>query len=64
MAAQKRSWKTSFYLSLISYLIAAISFSGIILKEDFTGRLIFGIVWVVIGLGWLIRTFALKKISL
>ena len=61
MSLQKISWKTSFIFCLISYSIAAISFSGIILKHDLTGRLIFGTVWGAIGLGWLIRTYLIKK---
>ena len=38
---------------IISFAIAAISFAGVILKNDLVGRLIFGFVWVIVGIGWL-----------
>jgi len=38
---------------IVSFVIAAICFSGVILKNDAVGRLIFGFVWLIVGIGWL-----------
>ncbi len=46
---------------IVSFVIAAISFSGVILKNDVVGRLIFGFVWVIVGIGWLGQYFNLKN---
>lgn len=42
---------------IVSFVIAAISFSGVILKNDAVGRLIFGFVWLIVGIGWLGQYF-------
>ena len=42
-------------LSAICFVIAALSFTGVILARDNTGRLIFGFAWSFIGLSWLGR---------
>jgi hypothetical protein len=42
-----------FVLVLVSLLIAIISFSGIILKDDSAGKIIFGIVWTFIAFIWI-----------
>ena len=55
--------KPEYYLIavIVSFVIAVISFSGVILKNDLVGRLIFGFVWVIIGIGWLGHYFNLKN---
>ncbi len=45
---------TAFYFSLIAFLIAALSLTGIVLKTDLTGRVIWGVIWGLIGVGWLL----------
>ncbi|NIO02174.1 MAG: hypothetical protein GTO42_08535 [Candidatus Latescibacteria bacterium] len=37
---------------IIAFAIAAISFFGIILKNDLVGRFLFGTTWSCIGLWW------------
>jgi hypothetical protein len=46
--------KPLFYLLLviISLVIAVISFFGVILKDDLTGRIIFGTVWTFVAVIW------------
>jgi len=38
---------------MVSFLISAVTFSGLILGADVTGRVIFGLVWAVLGVVWL-----------
>lgn len=38
---------------VVCLVIAALAFSGLILRGDFVGRMIFGVVWSVLGLVWL-----------
>ena len=38
---------------IVSFIIAAIIFSGVILKNDVVGRFIFGFVWLIVGIVWL-----------
>ncbi|GEM_PF-2976837 len=35
------------------FAISAVTFGGLILKADITGRVIFGAVWAVLGVVWL-----------
>jgi hypothetical protein len=55
------SWKQSkFYypfLIIVSLILAMIFYSGIVLKEDLTGRIIIGSVWIVVSAGWLRQYF-------
>ena len=44
---------------IVSFVIVATIFSGVILKNDVVGRLIFGLVWVLVGIGWLGQYFHL-----
>jgi hypothetical protein len=50
------NWRVSPALSvvfaLLAWAIATVSFSGIILAEDLTGRMIFGAVGTLIGVVW------------
>ncbi|MCD6237714.1 MAG: hypothetical protein J7K51_00035 [Thermotogae bacterium] len=46
---------------IVSFIIAAIIFSGVILKNDVVGRFIFGFVWLIIGIVWLGQYFHTKK---
>ena len=51
------------FLAVGSFLITVLTFSGILfLKEDAVGRLITGLVWSLVTLGWLGHYFhACKK---
>lgn len=42
---------------IVSFAIAVISFSGVFLQNDLVGRLIFGFIWVLVGIGWLGQYF-------
>ncbi len=49
------------FLAAGSFLMAAISFSGVLLfKEDLIGRLITGSVWRLVTLGWLGEFFHVR----
>lgn len=45
--------KSAFIYSLIAFCIAALSITGIILQTDLVGRVIWTIVWGLIGIAWL-----------
>ena len=48
-------------ITVVSFVIAGIIFSGAILKNDVVGRLIFGFVWVIVGIVWLGQYFHSKN---
>ncbi len=39
--------------AIICFVIAALAFAGVILAGDWVGRVIFGVVWVALGIVWL-----------
>ena len=39
--------------AVICFAIAALSVAGVILSGDLVGRLVFGVVWVAVGVVWL-----------
>ena len=43
--------------ALLCFGIAAISFSGLILRADYAGRAIFGAAWGALGVVWLGKYF-------
>ena len=43
--------------SVLCFLISATAFSGLILRADTTGRVLFGIVWAALGVVWLVSYF-------
>ena len=49
------------FLAAISFFIALLAAFGVILASDGTGRLIYGVLWGLIGLGWLGRYFVVRK---
>jgi len=59
----KRNIKPKYYMIaiIVSFVIVAINFSGVILKNDVVGRLIFGFVWLIVGIGWLGQYFYRTK---
>jgi hypothetical protein len=42
-------------------IIAAICVSGVVLKDDLAGRVIFGAVWALVGIGWLGQYFRANR---
>jgi signal transduction histidine kinase len=46
--------------AVISFLLAAISFSGLVLPDARWGRLIVGAIWSAIGVGWLSRYYYVR----
>jgi hypothetical protein len=61
MGMQKSS-KYYAFLSIGSLLISAISFSGIFyLKVDLTGRILVGLLWGLVSIGWIGQYFQIKK---
>jgi hypothetical protein len=43
-------------------LVGVIVISGLVMKNDLTGRIIIGVVWFLLGAGWLGRFFQTRKI--
>jgi hypothetical protein len=60
-------WKQSKYyypfLIIGSLLLAIIFYSGIVLKEDITGRITIGSVWMLVCIGWIIKYSYIKKVK-
>lgn len=59
----KRMIKPWIYLlaMVISLGVAALSFSGVLFKEDATGRWIFGLVWVILAVVWMGQYVSKRK---
>ena len=38
---------------VVCFVIAALALTGVILRNDITGRVIFGVVWTALGFVWL-----------
>lgn len=47
--------------ALVAFAVAAVCWSGFVLKDDMTGRLIFGLVWSFVGVLWLGQYFEARK---
>lgn len=43
--------------AVVSFLIAAVSFSGLVLRDAMPGRFIFGAAWSVVGIAWSSRYY-------
>ncbi len=57
MAKWKINPKHYMIAAAVSFVIASIGFSGVVLKNDLVRRLIFGFVWLIVGVGWLGQYF-------
>ena len=59
------SWRLSkFYypfLIFVSLILSLIFYSGIIIKEDPTGRIVIGNVWLLLSVGWISKYIYSKK---
>jgi hypothetical protein len=40
-------------MAITAFLVAAIPAVGIVMKDDVTGRVIFGLMWTMVGVAWL-----------
>ena len=38
---------------IVCFVIAALALTGVILRDDVTGRVIFGVMWTALGFVWL-----------
>lgn len=52
MSAWKQSRFYHPFLISVSVIVAVIFYSGIVLAEDITGRIIIGTVWLLVSAGW------------
>jgi len=61
------SWKQSkFYypfLIIVSLILAMIFYSGVVLKEDITGRVVIGSVWLLVSIGWILKYLNTKRVK-
>ena len=48
-------------LATISFTIALLAVFGVILSNDGVGRLIYGVLWSMIGLSWMGRFFIARN---
>jgi len=48
-------------LMIVSFVISAVIYTGIVLKEDLVGRIIYGSVFILVGIGWIGLYFHKKK---
>jgi hypothetical protein len=48
-------------LAIVSFIIAALALSGVILARDMTGRVIYGVLWTAIGLSWIGRYVVVRR---
>ena len=53
--------KANIFLAAVSFLVSGLSFTGILLKNDMTGRIIFGCVWLFVGILWMSGLLKLKR---
>lgn len=51
----------AYCFSLIAFLIAALSITGVVLKIDLTGRVIWCVIWGAIGVAWLLGIVRSRK---
>ena len=61
MKKEKSKWHMTpvhYALCIIgSFLIAVLSFFGVIFADDIAGRVIVGLIWVVVGIGWVVEYY-------
>lgn len=48
-------------LAAACFVMGGLSLSGVVSRTDPNGRVIFGIGWVLIGVGWIGRYYVAKK---
>lgn len=48
-------------MAVLSIAIAALALSGAIFAHDLGGRLIYGLIWSAVGIGWLSRYILARK---
>lgn len=48
-------------LMIVSFIISSVIYAGIVLKEDLVGRIIYGSVFILVGIGWIGVYFYKKK---
>ncbi len=53
MSGRRIPPRLSLAMAVVSFLVAAIPAAGLVLRGDPTGRLIFTVVWLLLGVAWL-----------
>lgn len=53
--------KVSVVMAIISFVVAIIPAAGIVMKSDPAGRIIFTIVFLLVGIAWLGQFLHVKK---
>lgn len=53
MPPMRKSPRYNATFAIVAFAVSAVCFSGIVLANDLTGRLIFGLVWSFVGVLWL-----------
>ncbi len=61
MKSVKVPSRWAYCFSLVAFLIAALSITGIVLKTDLTGRVIWCLIWGMIGVAWLMGLVRSRK---
>lgn len=52
-----------FVLAVVCFAIAAVSLSGVVMRNDATGQIVFGTVWIMVGLGWVARALRSRRMN-
>lgn len=49
------------FLAIVSFCMVVLSFTGIFMKAEITGRLIMGFAWSVVFIGWIMQLINARK---
>lgn len=61
MAKQGKGPIVWILLAAVCFVVAALAGAGMILRSDSIGRLIYGVLWSLIGVSWLGRYFIARR---
>lgn len=53
--------RVALLLGVVSFVVAAVPATGLVMKSDVVGRLIFTVVWILVGMAWLGQLLHAKK---
>ena len=51
------------FLTIVSLILAIIFYSGMVINNDLTGRILIGSIWLIVSIGWLSKFMNMKKVK-
>jgi hypothetical protein len=51
----------SIVMAVVSFAVAAVPATGLVMKSDAVGRIIFTVAWVLVGIAWLGQLLHARK---